>query len=288
MSRKRIVIMGHMDKPGVVEQIERLQPWLAERAEVLAVSPANQPLADDAKAADLCIVFGGDGTLLAAARALAETGIPLLGVNLGKLGFLAEFTVEQMQQHFADILAGRVKPTERMMLEARLANCQGHAFSATAVNDVAIHAGPPHRMIDLVVAHGGRRVSQYLGDGLVVSTPTGSTAHNLSLGGPILQPTLDAIVITPVGPHTLSLRPIVLSSDKPITITASHVNAGSDVSIDGQAATGLCDGDIIEITRADRTVRIISCPGRSFFDTLTDKLHWGRGPEYRNKDNPLA
>jgi len=277
-----------MDKPGVAEQIERLHPWLAERAEVLAVSPANRPLADEARAADLCVVFGGDGTLLAAARALAETGIPLLGVNLGKLGFLAEFTVEQMQQHFADILAGRVKPTERMMLKAQVANCESHTLSATAVNDVAIHAGPPHRMIDLVVAHGGRRVSQYLGDGLVVSTPTGSTAHNLSLGGPILHPTLDAIVITPVGPHTLSLRPIVLSSDKPITITASRVNAGSDVSIDGQAATGLCDGDIVQITRADRTVRIISCPGRSFFDTLTDKLHWGRGPEYYNKDNPLA
>lgn len=288
MGRKRIIILGYMDKPGVGEQIDSLRPWLTERADVVAVSPADKPLAEEAKSADLCIVFGGDGTLLTAARSLAGTGTPLLGVNMGKLGFLAEFTVGQMQRHFQDILDGRVQPTDRMMLQARLANCDAHRFCATALNDVSILAGAPHRMIDLVVTYDGTQVSQYLGDGLVVCTPTGSTAYNMSLGGPILQPTLEAIVITPVASHTLSLRPIVLTPDRAIHITALRVNPGSAIIIDGQATTGLCDGDTVEITRADSPVRIIPCPDRSFFHTLTDKLHWGRGPYYQNEDAPPA
>ncbi len=288
MSAKRIIILGHMDKPGVAEQIEQLGPWFAEQAEVLAVCPANQPPADKARGADLCVVFGGDGTLLAAARMLAETRVPLLGVNMGKLGFLAEFTVEEMQRHLQDVLTGRLPATERIMLQASVTNCKMHQFSAVAVNDVAIKAGAPHRMIDLTVHHDGTQVSEYLGDGLVVSTPTGSTAYNMSLGGPILQPTLDAIVITPIAPHTLSLRPIVLGTDRTITITASRVNAGSAIIIDGQATTGLCDEDTVEISRGANPVRIIPCPGRSFFDTLTDKLHWGKTPDYRSADGPQA
>jgi len=286
MSRKRILILGNMAKPGIAEKIDEILPWLNERADVLAVCRADQPDIDQAKKADLCVVFGGDGTLLSATRALACTHVPLLGVNMGKLGFLAEYTVENLQRYLPDVLSGRVKPIERMMLKACVNNCRHHQFCATAVNDVTIHAGAPHRMIDLSVTHNGTQVSAYLGDGLIVSSPTGSTAYSLSLGGPILHPSLDAIIITPVAPHTLSLRPIVLGSCCAISITASRVNPGTAIVIDGQVTAGLCDGDTVQVTRADCPARIVPCPDRTFFDTLTDKLHWSRRPHYHNPDGP--
>jgi len=280
MARHRIVILGHLDKPGIREQIDALRPWFDRRADVLAVGGANEPLKGGVEGADVCVVFGGDGTLLAATRTLAGAGLPLLGVNMGKLGFLAEFSVEDLRRHFDAILDGKVHPTERMMLKICVSRCRGDDFCSTAVNDIAIQAGEPFRMIELNVEQDGGRISQYLGDGLVIATPTGSTAYNMSLGGPIVEPTLEAITITPIAPHTLSLRPMVVRSDRTIRVTPVRVNPGSAVIIDGQATTGLCDGDSVDVSRADATAKIFPCPGRSFFQTLTDKLHWGRGPNY--------
>lgn len=280
MASKRIVILGNMSKPGVADRIEALRPWFQARVEVLAVLPVGEPVPPDASSADLCVVFGGDGTLLAASRALYRTGVPLLGVNMGKLGFLADFSVEHMQKHFAEILQGKVAPTERMMLEVRVVDCKHHCFRSPAANDVAIAAGSPFRMIDLKVTRGGRQIARYVGDGLVVATPTGSTGYNMSAGGPIIEPMLEAVVITPVAPHSLSLRPIVVRSDEAICITASRVNPGTTVIIDGQVSANLCDGDTVEIRRADMPVRIIPHPGRCFFETLTRKLQWGRSPHH--------
>ena len=281
MAEKRVIILGNMTKPGVGETLDALRPWFKQRVEILAEQPANEPLPDGAEKADLCVVFGGDGTLLAAARKLAGTGVPLLGVNMGKLGFLAEFNVEHMQKHFDDILAGRVAPTERMMLQVCVENCKAHKFCSPAANDVAISAGEPFRMIDLDVAQGDRPIARYLGDGLVVSTPTGSTGYNMSAGGPILEPTLDAVTITPIAPHTLSMRPICVRSDVTIRITATRLNPGSAVIVDGQATGGLCDGDTVEVRRADKPALIIPHPGRSFFGTLSDKLQWGQSPHHQ-------
>ncbi|MHC4983257.1 MAG: NAD(+)/NADH kinase [Planctomycetota bacterium] len=280
MSKKRVLILANMSKPGVAEQLERLRPWFQSRAEVIAEQAADQPLAKGAEKADLCVVFGGDGTLLAAARLLAGTAVPLIGVNMGKLGFLAEFNVEHMQKHFDDILAGKIEPTERMMLDVDVTNCEVHGFSSPAANDVAISAGEPFRMIDLNVAQGGMQIAQYLGDGLLVSTPTGSTGYNMSAGGPIIEPTIDAVTITPIAPHTLSMRPIVVRSDLTIRITATRVNPGSAVIIDGQASGGLCHGDTVEVRRAEKPMRLIPHPGRGFFSTLSDKLQWGLSPHH--------
>ncbi|HDZ22598.1 hypothetical protein LCGC14_0660780 [marine sediment metagenome] len=280
MARPHVIILGNMAKPGVGQQIDDLLPWFEQRVDVLGVQRADEPCVDDCEKSDLCIVFGGDGTLLYAARTLAHTHVPLLGVNMGKLGFLAEFTVAEMQQHLDTILTGEVKPTERMMLNVHVAGCEHEPFTATAVNDIAIHAGAPFRMIDLNVEQDGGTISRYLGDGLVIATPTGSTAYNMSVGGPIMEPTLDAVAITPVAPHTLALRPIVVRSDQTIHITAVKVNPGSTVIIDGQATTGLCEGDTVDIRRSETPALIISHPGRSFFRTLTDKLQWGRSPHH--------
>ena len=283
MARKRILILGNMDKPGLAAQIEQLRPWFEQRAEVLAVVASRDRVPERASAADLCVVFGGDGTLLAAARMLAGAGVPLLGVNMGKLGFLAEFDVEHMKKHFDDILAGSVQPTERMMLQVCIACGKQQRFCSPAANDVAISAGAPFRMIDLHVTQAGQQIAQYLGDGLIVSTPTGSTGYNMSAGGPILEPTLDAVTITPIAPHTLSLRPIVIRSDQPIRITAEQVNAGTAVIVDGQISCALASGDTVEVSRSAHGAKIIPHPGRPFFMTLAGKLQWGRSPHHTGR-----
>jgi len=279
MARKRILIVANMSKPGVAQQIEALRPWFAQRAEVAEVVDVLAGEACTNVQADLCIVFGGDGTLLAASRHVAPAGIPLMGVNMGKLGFLADFSVEHMQKHLDDILAGRVPPAERMMLRVGAAD-GGQSFSWLAANDVAVAAGEPFRMIELSVAQGEDEIATYLGDGVVVSTPTGSTGYSLSAGGPILEPTLEAVVITPVAAHTLAMRPIVVRCDVPIRITTTRLNPGTTLVIDGQLSRPLTEGMAVDISRADCNARIIPHPGRTFFRRLTGKLQWGTSPHH--------
>ncbi len=280
-----ILILGNMDKPGVPERIESMRSWFEQRSEVLGVHNHSEDPPPCAAAAKLCIVFGGDGTLLSAGRKMAPLGVPMLGVNMGKLGFLAEFSVEHLQSHLDEILAGRIRPTERMMLSVALADGE-EDFVSPASNDVAISAGAPFRMIDLRVAQGDQQISQYLGDGLVISTPTGSTGYNMSTGGPILHPALDAVVITPVAPHTLSLRPLVVSPDPPIRITAARVNEGTTMTIDGQISRRLRGGQIVEVTRGEWPMRIIPLPGRSYFQMLACKLQWGQSPHHHDDCDP--
>ena len=283
MARKRVIILANMTKPGVAEQLTALRPWFDQRVEVVTQQRADRPLPAGADSAELCIVFGGDGTLLAAARLLAGTGVPLMGVNMGKLGFLADFNVEHMQKHFDDILYGRIAPTDRMMLEVCVRNCPEHKFCSPAANDAAISAGAPFRMIDLNVAQGETQIARYLGDGLVISTPTGSTGYNMSAGGPILEPTLDAVTITPIAPHTLTLRPITIGIDQPVRVTAERVNEGTAVIVDGQVHARLHDGDVIEARRAKAPARIFRHPGRPFFQTLASKLQWGSSPYHNDQ-----
>jgi NAD+ kinase len=282
MERKGVILLGNMGKAGVREQIDQLRPWFDEHVDIRAVLGADADICLPAHLEDvaLAIVFGGDGTLLASGRVVAHLDIPLLGVNMGKLGFLADYNVEHLKKHLPEILDGRIRPLERMMLHVSVNNCEHHRFSSPAANDVSISAGRPFRMIDLLVDQGESTIAQYLGDGVIVSTPTGSTGYNLSAGGPILVPDLDAVAITPIAAHTLSIRPIVASAGEPIRITASSVNEGTTVLIDGQVPSGLCDGDTVEVRRFDHPLKIVPHPGRSFFRTLAGKLNWGLSPHH--------
>ena len=280
MSARKIIIVANTAKSGVSEQVDSLRPWFDQRAEVVTVLEVGDPAPPDAKSADICIVFGGDGTLLATARMLAQAGVPLMGVNMGKLGFLAEFDVAHMKRHVDEFFAGDLAPAERMMLDIRVDSSTGHGFQSPAANDVAIVAGSPFRMIELAVALDSRHATTYRGDGLVVSTPAGSTGYNLSAGGPILQPTLDAITITPVAAHSLSMRPIVVHSGLPIRVTAVRANPGTAVSVDGQITSPLHEGDIVEIRKAAWGVKFIPHPDRNFFNTLTQKLQWAHSPHH--------
>ena len=280
---KRVLILGNMAKPGVRVRLAGLRRWIARRATVVGVYPARGALPAVALEADLAVVLGGDGTLLSAARAVAARPLPLVGVNLGKLGFLAEYTVADLKERLGDLLAGKVVPRQRIMLEACLVSHGRRPFCSVAANDVAISAGEPFRMIDLLVGQGRRALWRYRGDGIVVATPTGSTGYNLSLGGPILEPELEAIVVAPMAPHSLSLRPIVLGGESLVQVTASRVNRGSAVILDGQVSRRLRDGDVVEVRRSQSAMELVPHPGRTFFQTLSNKLHWGKSPHHEEE-----
>lgn len=277
---QKILILGNMDKPGVPRQIQQLLPWFAQRAEVLGVASVRDALPDTAGGAALAVVFGGDGTLLAAGRQLCRLGIPLLGVNMGKLGFLAEYNVEHMQKHLDDALAGRIAVTRRMMFDVRVLTGGQERFASMATNDVCVVAGAPFRMIDVCLEQGGFPIARYAGDGVIVATPTGSTGYNMSVGGPILEPTIEAIAISPIAPHSLTIRPIVVRADEPIRVTATRTNQGTTAIIDGQISHGLSQGDVIEVRRSKWNFRVLTHPGRHYYQTLCDKLQWGQSPHH--------
>jgi len=282
MATKRILILANTKKPRVHSAMETLTPWLREHGELVGVVSVTEKMGEPVPDADLAIVLGGDGSLLSAARAVASKGIALLGVNMGKMGFLAEFTTDDLRTHICDALEGRIVPVDRMMLNVCVRSCPKHKFQSPVANDVAVISGPPFRMIDLRVFQDDLSIAQYVGDGVVIATPTGSTGYNMSVGGPILEPSLDAMAISPIAPHSLSLRPIVIAGDHHIRISAASVNVGSAVIVDGQVSTGLCDGDLVEVSRSPYCMRIVPNPARTFLDTLSNKLQWGQSPHHRN------
>lgn len=282
-NKKRVLILVNNAKPGVAEQAKGLQPFLCEKVDIVGSLSIGSDI-KEVPAADLCIVLGGDGTLLSAARLLASHKIPLLGINLGKLGFLAEFSIEHMKKHLDEVLEGKVVPTKRIMLEVRVLSNSHLKFASPCANEVSISAGEPFRMIDLSVDQDEGPISRYVGDGLIISTPSGSTGYNMSAGGPILEPTLEAIAITPVASHSLSVRPIVIRSERKLRVSAAKVNPGTAVMIDGQLSSNLAMGDVVEVSRAPYDAMIIPHPGRDFFSTLTNKLQWGRSPHHVQGD----
>jgi len=284
MNVRRILILVNPAKVGAPRAAAELSTWLRPRVDsvdVRDITPDGIDLAG-AENAELCLVLGGDGTLLWAARILAGHSVPMLGVNLGKLGFLAEFRLDDIRQHLPAILAGQVVPTRRLMLRVCIGGGgSAQRFCSVVANDVVITAGPPFRLIELHVEQDGRDVAHYRGDGLILATPTGSTGYNMSAGGPIMHPTMTAVAITPIAPHSLSVRPIITGPGHVITVRANRVNQGSAVMVDGQATSTLCPGDTIEVTRAPHDALIIPHPDRSFFQTLSEKLQWAQGPRYQ-------
>jgi NAD+ kinase len=274
---KKVLVVANGKKPLVVEQLKALQPFLREHVSHVETVDVNSPELPEGFKADLCIVMGGDGTLLAASRLVAPLGIPIVGVNLGKLGFLADFSYEQMCRLLPDMLLNKLAFSERMMLQV-CSDHGGSVFTSLAMNDVAVVSGPAYRMIELHVSHGSEAIASYLGDGVVVSTPTGSTGYNLALGGPILEPTVQAIIITPIAPHSLAMRPLVVPSGAAIRITTKRVNPGTSMVIDGQLPRPLGENETVEIHRSLHSVKLITHPERKFFARLTEKLKWGTGP----------
>ncbi|MFW5431490.1 MAG: NAD(+) kinase [Methylophilaceae bacterium] len=230
------------------------------------------PLDQIGKKADLVIVMGGDGTMLSVARALKDSAIPLVGINRGRFGFLTDLRAEEMLQEIDAILAGEYQTESRMILSASVYRDgkvihQNHAF-----NDIVLKSGL--RLIELEVNIDGKFVHKQRSDGLILSTPTGTTAYSLSAGGPILHPNLEAIALIPICPHTLSNRPIAVSNDAKIEITLMQVD-DAKISFDGQFQLNLALGDCVKVARAKENVTLLHPSDYCYYEMLRNKLHWG-------------
>lgn len=254
--------------------------WSTDAAELLG--PGSRTSVDREELAkqglDLALVLGGDGSLLAMARAIGETGrdVPILAVNFGSLGFLTEITRPEIFDTLNAVLNNRATHDLRMMLRA-VGSRDGQPFAThMSLNDVVFTRTALSRMIDLSVSVGDQLMMSIKADGLIVATPTGSTAYNLAAGGPIVHPAMDALVLTPIAPHTLTNRPIVIPTEREVRVTSTGTNAGDEVyvTIDGQIGFGLQQGDEIAITKSERPLRLIRATTRSYFEVLRQKLKW--------------
>lgn len=229
---------------------------------------------------DLLLTFGGDGTLLRGARLVAPHHTPVLGVNLGHLGFLTSVRPEELERSLIRILEGDYWLDSRFTLEARVLGHDGRESSTyLALNDAVLHKGGFARVIRLAVRVGedGEEVGAYSADGLILSTPTGSTAYSLSAGGAIVAPSMECLLATPICPHTLAVRPLVLPADTRIEVEIREPSAEVVLTVDGQEGEALVPGDRLIVSRGDATVPLVRFPGQSFFSTLRRKLHWGAG-----------
>ncbi|AYQ26927.1 MULTISPECIES: NAD kinase [unclassified Polaromonas] len=225
---------------------------------------------------DLALVVGGDGTMLGIGRRLAEFGIPLVGINQGRLGFITDIAFEDYQNTLIPMLRGEYEEDRRWMMQAKVVRDGRCVFSATAMNDVVVNRGATAGMVELRVEVDGRFVANQRADGLIIASPTGSTAYALSAGGPLLHPSIAGWVLAPIAPHTLSNRPIVLSDSGEIAI---EIVAGRDASanFDMQSLASLLHGDRITVRRSEHQMRFLHPKGWSYFDTLRKKLHWNEG-----------
>jgi NAD+ kinase len=228
-----------------------------------------------AAASDLLLVLGGDGTLLAAARVAAPRGIPILPINMGSLGFLTSFMLDELYPALQDILAGRVIISERVMLHAELERGDKILDKQTVLNEVVINKGALARMIELELSIDGDFVCRYRADGLIVASPTGSTAYSLSAGGPIVHPSVESFIITPICPHTLSDRPVVIADTSIIDVKLSAGTESVFLTLDGQKGIPLQATDRVRVSRAQQRLKLIQTPNKSYFDILRSKLKWG-------------
>ncbi len=287
-----MITIGVLARPNLVQAggtIRDLVVWLREHGATPMLDEATAALGgpeaasasrvlsgrEVADGADALVVLGGDGTLLAASR-LLERAVPVLGVNFGSLGFLTEIALPELFPTLQGVLENRYEFEERRLLHAVVARGGHPDATGDVLNDVVITKAGPSRIIELDVTVDGLFVSSFRADGLIVSSPTGSTAYNLAAGGPILQPTLPAILVTPICPHTLSNRPLVVGDGARIVV---RLKAARDVEVytalDGQLSYALADDDTVTVTGSPRRLRLVKAPGRDYYEVLRTKLKWG-------------
>jgi NAD+ kinase len=280
---KRIGIICKPGRPEPLAILKELLPWLgrkgcetfvdAETASALDVRGFSRT--EIATTADVVFVLGGDGTMLSVSRLVAERGVPILGINLGTLGFITEINRDEIYEAVERMLAGGCAEEERVMLDAAVYRGVAKAADYTVLNDVVINKGALARIIDLEASVNGVYVTTFKADGLIIATPTGSTAYSLSAGGPILYPTLNCIVLTPICSHTLTNRPIVLPDDVRIEMTLKTLSEDVYLTLDGQVGFSLRMDDVIVISKSEFRTRLIIPFERDYFKVLRTKLKWG-------------
>ncbi|MFN0157957.1 MAG: NAD(+)/NADH kinase [Bacteroidota bacterium] len=277
-------IIGNLEKEGLREAVERLVSLLeshgikyiidAEIVNALKLKSKHSGSAEECAASEILVAFGGDGTILHAARLVGVRGTPVLGVNLGKLGFLAEIAPEEMDEAIVEIVSGKYIIEERLVLEGTSSSMPGKTMHA--VNDIVIDKSRSPRLIDLATHIDGVFAVNYRADGLIISTPTGSTGYALSSGGPIVTPTSAVIGITPISPHTLSGRPLIVPEATIVRVIVNGPVEEVMVSADGQVESFGKPPVELQIKKADYTLKLVKRMGRSYFDVLRAKLLWGK------------
>jgi NAD+ kinase len=292
MTIQRVGIVAKHGLVAASEHVSRLGAWLSQRAVEVVYETETLELSgvarDHARTAtrdalpcevDLIVVLGGDGTLLAMAARIAKAGreIPILGVNFGSLGFLTEIRIDELMPSLESVLSGTAAFDERAMLAADVYRNDAQVDSRVVLNDVVFTKAAISRMIELSVLVSGGFVTRVKADGLIVASATGSTAYNLAAGGPIVHPMVDALVLTPIAPHTLTNRPVVIPGHADVEVRP-HAESGADdvfVTYDGQSGYTLREGDAVRVRKSERPLRLVKAPTRGYFEVLREKLKWG-------------
>jgi NAD+ kinase len=283
--RPRIIVLGAGRKPGVTEGAEALRPVLEQYADIAVWDMAFVEDLGRVEA-DWVVVFGGDGSILRAANQMGYRQRPILGVNLGRLGFLADLVPSELPAVLPQVCAGNLRVVEHLMFECSLVRDKQVVWTELGLNETAVLGSAPFVMLDVHLYVDAHWVTTYSCDGLIVSTPVGSTAHSLSAGGPILRQDLRAFVVSPISPHTLTMRPVVDSADRVYELCIPSSNAVAHAVIDGRAKGPLEAGDCLRIRAAEPRFRLIEAPEHSYYRTLRQKLGWGG--RIAAKDPPAA
>jgi NAD+ kinase len=280
----RIAILCKTSSERAVEAATGVADWLLERGhDVVMDDPLARSLGLDAgvpdrelaEGTDLAVVLGGDGTLLRAARALSQGQVPILGINLGRLGFLTDTDAEHMEEVLERVLDGDYSVEERMMLSAEVHRRGQVIGPREAFNDIVVNKGALAQVMRVETRVNDRFVSSYLADGIIVSTPTGSTAYGLAAGGPIVEPTTEVILVAPICPHILTNRPLIISDASVIDCIVTEARGEAFLTIDGQEGFPLEPGDRIRVVRSPNRARLVQCASADFFDILRRKMRWG-------------
>ncbi len=285
MQIKKVGITSKPRKPEVKEVVPQLVEWLRSRradflldeetAANLGSSDPGLARAEISAWADLIVVLGGDGTLLATARSLNRNGVPVLAVNLGGLGFLTVIPLDELYSTLDMVFAGNFSTERRARIEAEVFRSHGTVASFLALNDIVLNKGAIARLLDFDVWVDGKFITSYKSDGLIISTPTGSTAYSLAAGGPVIVPTVSAFVMTPICAHTLTHRPIVLPDSAHIEIAMKNHQESVYLTVDGQEAVELRSEDHVGLRRSSHFVELIQPPHKNYFEILRQKLKWG-------------
>lgn len=283
---KRIAKVGIVVKPGNDEAWQtagELSEWLAGRGVELAGEPyrgSGKPGNDEpfplASASDLIVVLGGDGTMISTARLIGDAEVLVLGINYGSLGYLTDFLIEEMYSALEAIFEGRFEIDSRVMLSVEHSRNSEMLAKGRVLNDVVVNKSALARIIEIEASLNTHFVNSFRADGLIVATPTGSTAYNLSAGGPIVYPSMNAVVLTPICPFTLTNRPIVVPDTAVIELKLLDENEGVVLTLDGQTGYPMKGGDIVAIRKSKTTLNLVQPPNRNYFDVLRNKLKWGR------------
>lgn len=284
MAGPRAILLASRSRPEIAAHVDEVRRVLSPYVQFVGEFEANHdPLPDDLEA-EIAVVLGGDGTLLGQARRVLDRGIALLGVNFGRLGFLAEFDWETLVETAPLVFDGSAPIRERLVLSAYLSDDGGEPrHVGVAINDCVITAGPPFRMIELHLTAGEEIGPRLSGDGIIIATPAGSTAYNVSAGGPIVHPDLDCVVVTANAAHSLAFRPVVLPASSPLRIAMVRANPGTTLMLDGQSTVQLRAGQVVHVRRHARRARFVGNPSLTYWETLVEKMRWAAPPTYRDR-----